>query len=185
MTARLHYSAICSLDGFVADESGRFDWARPSAEVHAFVNDQERPIGTYLYGRRMYETMRVWETLDEPEPEMRDYAAIWRAADKIVYSRTLDEVTTARTRLERELDPEAVRRLKAEAGADLSIGGAALAAEALRAGLVDELQLLLSPIVIGRGNPVLPDDVRIPLELLEERRFENGVVHLRYRILQG
>jgi dihydrofolate reductase len=179
----LIYSAICSLDGFVEDADGRFDWAMPSAEVHAFVNDEERAVGTYLYGRALYETMRVWETLDEPEPEMRDYAQIWRAADKVVYSRTLPEVTTPRTRLERTFDPEAVRRLKASS--DVSIGGATLAAEALRAGLVDELRLLLSPIVIGRGKPVLPDDLRIPLELLGERRFENGVVHVRYRVLQG
>jgi dihydrofolate reductase len=178
----LIYGAICSLDGFIADADGRFDWAAPSAEVHAFVNDEERPIGTYLYGRRMYETMRVWETLDEPEEVMRDYAAIWRAADKVVYSRTLSEVTTSRTRLERTFDADAVRQLKA--GSDVGIGGAGLAAEALRAGLVDVLWLLLTPVVVGRGTPVLPDDVRIPLELLDERRFENGVVYVRYRIVQ-
>ncbi len=179
----LLYSAICSLDGFIADADGRFEWAAPSPEVHAFVNDQERPIGTYLYGRRMYETMRVWETLDDAAPEMQDYAQIWRAADKVVYSRTLPDVTTPRTRLERTFDPDAVRALKA--AGDISVGGPGLAAEALRAGLVDELRLLLVPVVIGRGNPALPDDLRIPLELLDERRFDSGVVYVRYRILQG
>jgi dihydrofolate reductase len=177
--AKLIYSAIASLDGYVNDADGRFDWAAPDADVHACVNDEERPIGTYLYGRRMYEVMTFWETMDEPEPVMRDYAQVWRAAEKIVYSRTLDGVSTARTRLERELDPEAVRALKHER--DLSIGGAHLAAEAIRAGLVDECRLYLNPIVVGGGTRALPDDVRWPLELLDERRFDNGVVYLRYR----
>jgi dihydrofolate reductase len=185
LTAKLLYSAICSLDGFIADDSGAFDWAAPSDEVLAAVNEQERPIGTYLYGRRMYETMRAWQTMDDPAPLLREFAGIWRGADKIVYSRTLDEATTPRTRLEREFDPEAVRRLKEEATADLTVGGAALAAEALRAGLVDELSLYLNPIAVGRGNPALPGDLRIPLELVEERRFADGVVLVHYRILQG
>jgi dihydrofolate reductase len=179
----LTYFAICSLDGFIEDADGRFDWAAPSAEVHAFVNDLERPVGTYLYGRRMYETMRVWETLDDPAPEMQDFAQIWRAADKVVYSRTLPDVTTPRTRLERAFDADAVRELKERS--EVGIGGAGLAAEALRAGVVDELGLLLVPVVVGRGKAVLPAGLRLPLELLDERRFESGVVYVRYRILQG
>jgi dihydrofolate reductase len=181
--ARLIYSAIASLDGYVADEDGRFDWSAPDAEVHAFVNDEERPIGTYLYGRRMYDVMAVWETMptgpDQP-PEMRDYASIWRAADKVVYSRTLEAPRTPRTRIEREFDPGAVRALKEAAAADVSIGGPELAGQALRAGLVDQVQLYLSPVVVGGGNPALPRGVRLGLELLDERRFANGVVHLRY-----
>jgi len=177
--AKLIYSAIASLDGYVNDTEGNFDWAAPDADVHAFVNDEERPIGTYLYGRRMYEVMAAWETLDDPAPAMRDFAQIWRAAEKIVYSRTLDGVSTPRTRLERAFDPEAVRALKAER--DLSVGGPQLAAEAIRAGLVDECRLYLSPIAVGGGTRALPDDVRWPLELLAERRFGNGVVYLRYR----
>jgi dihydrofolate reductase len=176
---KLIYSAIASLDGYVNDTDGRFDWSAPDEQVHAFVNDEERPIGAYLYGRRMYEVMAFWETMDDPEPVMRDYAQIWRAAEKIVYSRTLDGVSTARTRLEREFRPEAVRALKAQR--DLSIGGPHLAAEAIRAGLVDECRLYLSPIAVGGGTRALPDDVRWPLELLDERRFGNGVVYLRYR----
>jgi dihydrofolate reductase len=177
---KLVYSAIASLDGYVNDADGNFDWAAPDAEVHAFVNDQERPIGTYLYGRRMYETMAVWETMDDPEPLMRDYAQIWRAADKVVVSRTLDEVSTPRTRLERELDPEAVRALKAHG--DVSVGGPNLAAGALRAGLVDELHLFLNPVVVGGGTAALPDGLRAELELVGERRFANGVVHVHYRV---
>jgi dihydrofolate reductase len=177
---KLVYSAIASLDGYVNDAEGNFDWAAPDAEVHAFVNDQERPIGTYLYGRRMYETMAAWETMDDPEPLMRDYAEIWRAADKVVFSTTLDAVTTPRTRLERALDPEAVRALKADG--DVSVGGASLAADVLRAGLVDELQLFLNPVVVGGGTAALPDGVRADLELLSQRRFGNGVVHVHYRV---
>ena len=186
--ANLIYTAITSLDGYVNDETGNFDWAAPDAEVHAFVNDLERSSGTYLYGRRLYEVMRFWETAheatDQPE-EVLDYARLWQAAGKIVYSRTLPEVTTARTRLERSFDPEAVRRMKADADRDLSVGGPGLAAEALRAGLVDELRVLLTPWVIGRGTHWLPDDVRMPLELLDERRFAAGVVYLRYRVTSG
>jgi dihydrofolate reductase len=173
----LVYSALASLDGYVADADGRFEWAAPDAEVHAFVNDLERGVGTMLLGRRMYDVLAVWETLDEPEPEMRDFAEIWRAADKVVYSRTLEEVSTARTRIEREFDPEAVRRLDGV----VSIGGPELAAHAFRAGLVDEIHLFLSPILVGGGTAALPDGVRRELELVEERRFGNGFVFLRYR----
>jgi dihydrofolate reductase len=182
--ANLIYSAITSLDGYVADQNGAFDWAAPSDEVHAFVNDLERPIGTYLYGRRMYEVMVVWENaeaLAAESPVMRDYADIWQAADKIVYSRTLDAVSSAKTRIERDFDPEAIRQMKAAAASHISVGGPDLAAHALRAGLVDELHLFLNPVLIGGGNPSLPDDVHLTLELLGEHRFGNGVVHLRYR----
>jgi dihydrofolate reductase len=180
--ARLIYSAIASLDGYTADASGCFDWAAPGPAVHAFVNDLEREAGTYLYGRRMYETMAVWETMDvSGEPEvMRDYADIWRAADKVVYSRTLPGVATPRTRLERAFEPEAVEEMKATAHRDLTIGGPALAAHALRTGVVDEIQLFLVPTIVGGGTRALPDELRIHLELLDERRFEGGVVYLRY-----
>jgi dihydrofolate reductase len=182
--AKLIYVAITSLDGYVADKTGNFDWAAPDAEVHTFVNDLTRPIGTHLYGRRMYEVLVAWESddilVDQP-PQMHDFAAIWRAADKIVYSRSLESASSARTRIERNFDPDAIRRLKATAERDLTVAGPDLAAEALRAGLVDEIHLFLNPIVIGAGNPALPDDVRLPLELLDERRFSSGVVYLRYR----
>src|SRR4051794_26410737 len=168
---KLIYSAIAFLDGYVADEQGSFDWAQPDEAVHAFVNDLERPIGTHLYGRRMYEVMSFWETASTAgEPAvMRDFAEIWRAADKVVYSTTLESVSSARTRIEREFDAEAVRALKAER--DVSVGGPALAAQALRAGLVDECHLFLAPVVVGGGKRALPDDVRLQLELLGERRF--------------
>jgi dihydrofolate reductase len=182
--ARLIYSAITSLDGYVADEEGRFDWAMPDHEVHQFVNDLERDVGTYLYGRRMYEVMVAWETIDtgiDEPPALRDYAAIWRAADKVVYSRTLETVSSARTRIERNFDPDAVRDLKERAARDITVGGPELAAHALRAGLVDECHLFLAPIVVGGGTPALPKDVRVALQLLDERRFGNGVVHLQYR----
>jgi dihydrofolate reductase len=179
--ANLIYSAITSLDGYVADEEGNFDWAAPDDAVHSFVNDLERPIGTYLYGRRMYEVMRAWETMDADQPVAQDFAAIWRAADKIVYSRTLETVSTARTRIERDFDPETIRKLKASAGHDLSVGGPDLAAQAIKAGLVDELDLFLTPVVVGGGKRALPDGVRLTLELLDERRFGSGVVHLQYR----
>jgi dihydrofolate reductase len=175
----LIYSAIASLDGYVEDEHGRFDWAAPDEDVHAFVNDLERPIGTHLYGRRMYETMVAWETIDDQHPVMRDYAQLWRAAEKVVYSRSLEAVSSARTRIERDFDPEAVRRLKESM--DVSIGGAALASEAIRAGLVDEYHLFLVPAVVGGGKRALPDGVRLELELLDERRFAGGAVYLRYR----
>jgi dihydrofolate reductase len=182
--AKLVYSAITSLDGYVADEGGKFDWAVPDEEVHAFVNDLERPVGTYLYGRRMYEVMAGWETAsthaDQP-PLLRDFAQIWQAADKIVYSKTLETVSSARTRIERDFDPETVRHMKAEAGRDITVGGPGLAAAALRAGLVDECHLFLVPIVVGGGKRSFPDAVRLRLELLNERRFGNGTVHLHYR----
>jgi dihydrofolate reductase len=182
--AKLIYSAITSLDGYAADEDGNFDWAAPGEEVHRFVNDLERPIGTHLYGRRMYEVMAYWETAeaatDQPTA-MQDYAAIWQTADKIVYSRTLEAASSARTRIERNFDPGAVRELKASAGPDIGVGGPELAAQAIRAGLVDEYHLFLTPIVVGGGKQALPDDVRFELELLDERRFGNGVVHLHYR----
>ena len=182
--AKLIYAVISSLDGYVADADGKFDWAAPDEEVHSFVNDLERPIGTYLYGRRMYETMVYWETAHavDGQPEvMLDFARIWREADKVVYSRTLETAASARTRIERDFDPEAIRQLKQEAERDLTVGGPGLAAEALRAGLVDELQIFLAPIAVGGGNRALPDGVRVKLELLEERRFGNGTVYARYR----
>ena len=181
--ARLIYSAIASLDGYTADEAGNFDWAAPDAELHAFVNDLERDVGTHLYGRRMYETMAVWETMDvSAEPDvMRDYAEIWRDADKVVYSRTLAAPSTPRTRIERAFDPEAVRRMKRTAGRDISVGGPSLAAHALRAGIVDEIQLFLVPAVVGGGTRALPDGLRADLDLLDERRFAGGAVYLRYQ----
>jgi dihydrofolate reductase len=182
--AKLIYSAIASLDGYVADEDGNFDWAVPDEEVHAFINDLDRPVGTYLYGRRMYETMVGWETdptLADRSPLMRDFAQIWQAADKIVYSRTLERVISARTRIERDFDPEAVRRTKAAAGRDLIVGGPDLAAHAIKAGLVDEWHLFVTPIVVGGGKRSVPDNVRVRLELLDERRFKGGVVYLHYR----
>jgi dihydrofolate reductase len=180
--ARLIYSVLASLDGYVEDESGNFDWAAPDAEVHEFVNELERPVGTYLYGRRMYETMRYWEDPpSEQPPYISEYAAIWQAADKVVYSRTLQTVPTARTRLERELDVEAVRQLKEQAPSDFSIGGPELAAQAIAAGLVDEYQLFLVPVLVGGGKRALPDGVRADLELIDERRFAGGTVYLAYR----
>jgi len=180
--SKLIYSPIASLDGYVADEDGKWDWSMPDEAVHAFVNDLARPVGTWLLGRRMYDVLAVWETMDDEQPEIRDFAEIWRSTDKVVYSRTLPEPSTARTRIERQFDPGAVRRMKDESARDLSVGGPEIAAEALRAGLVDEIQLFLSPIVVGGGNAALPNDVRVPLELLDERRFGNGVVYLRYRV---
>ena len=182
--AKLIYSAITSLDGYVADEAGKFDWAEPDEEVHRLVNDLERPVGTYLYGRRMYEVMAYWETahaLPDQPPFVRDFAEIWQGADKIVYSKTLETAATARTRIERDFDPETVRQLKASAERDITVGGPDLAAQAFKAGLVDELQLFVAPVVVGGGKQSLPDDVRLELELLDERRFGSGVVYLRYR----
>jgi dihydrofolate reductase len=182
---KLIYSAIASLDGYVEDEQGKFDWATPDDEVHAFVNDLERPIGTYLYGRRMYETMVFWETVgtgsDQPAVT-RDFAEIWQAAEKIVYSRTMRTVSSARTRIERTFDAGAIRQLKETSGADITIGGAELAGQAIAEGLVDECHLLLGPIVVGGGKRALPRNVRAQLELLDERRFRSGVVHLHYRL---
>jgi dihydrofolate reductase len=183
--ANLIYSAITSLDGYVEDPDGGIGWAAPDEEVHRFVNELERPVGTYLYGRRMYETMRSWETAQGAPDQSaagREFAEIWRGADKVVYSTTLDAVSTARTRIERTFDPDQVRELKAAAVADISVGGAHLGAHALRAGLVDELQLFLVPVVVGGGKRALPSDVRLELRLLDERRFAGGVVYLRYGI---
>ena len=181
--AKLIYSAIASLDGYIEDEQGKFDWAAPDEEVHAFVNDLERPIGTYLYGRRMYDTMVFWETVSTSgEPAaFRDFAEIWRAAEKIVYSRTLQTPSSARTRIERDLDPEAIRSLKESSDRDVSVGGPELAAQAMAAGLVDECQLFLNPVIVGGGKRALPE-LRAQLELLDERRFGGGVVFLRYAV---
>jgi dihydrofolate reductase len=182
--AKLIYSAIASLDGYVEDEHGNFDWAAPDEEVHGFVNELERPIGTYLYGRRMYETMVSWETVtgEDQSGVTRDFGEIWRQAEKIVYSRTLEQAASARTRIEHDFDAAAVARLKDSAASDISVGGAELAGQALAAGLVDECHLLLHPVIVGAGKRALPDGVRARLELLEERRFANGVVHLGYRV---
>jgi dihydrofolate reductase len=182
--AKLIYSAITSLDGYVADEDGKFDWSMPDAEVMRFLNEIERPVGTYLYGRGMYEVMAGWETAPTREnrsPTLQDFTQLWQAADKVVYSRTLEKVSTSKTRLEREFDPDAIRHMKASADRDMSVGGPELAGQALKAGLVDECHLYLTPIVVGGGKPSFPDNLRLPLELLEERRFGNGVVYVRYR----
>jgi dihydrofolate reductase len=187
--AKLIYSVITSLDGYIEDEEGSFGWAAPDEEVFGFVNEMERPVGTYLYGRRMYETMRFWETAGagpsgqpgQPSVE-RDFAELWQAADKIVYSTSLDAVSSAKTRLEREFDPRVIREMKATRERDITVGGPDLAAQAFKAGLVDECQLFLTPVVVGGGKPSLPGNVRLGLELLGERRFRNGVVFLRYRI---
>ena len=186
--AHLIYSAISSLDGYIEDMQGKFDWAAPDKEVHGFINNLERPAGTYLFGRRMYETMLVWETdpnLAADSPITRDFAEIWQAANKIVYSRTLETVSTRKTQLERTFDPESIRQLKEAVEQDILIGGPELAAHAFRAGLIDECQLFLTPILVGGGKRSLPDNVRMDLELLEERRFGSGVVFLRYRTRQG
>ena len=177
----LVYSTLASLDGYIEDVNGRFDWARPDAEVHAFFNELERPIGTFLYGRRMYETMVAWETIEDERSFMRDYAELWRAAEKVVYSRSLESVSSARTRIERDFDAGSVRQLKETARADVSIGGPELAGQAFEAGLVDECQLILVPVLVGGGKRMFPDGLRADLELLEERRFAGGVVYLRYR----
>ena len=177
---RLTYAAITSLDGYVADAQGSWDWSVPDEEVHAFVNERTRPARTHLYGRRMYEVLVAWETMDDPAPLMREFAEIWRAADKVVYSTTLPEARSARTRIERRFDPEAVRAIKAQG--DCVIGGPDLAGQALAAGLVDEIELFLSPVVVGGGTPALPDGARLDLALVDERRFGNGVVHLAYRV---
>jgi dihydrofolate reductase len=184
--AKLIYAAITSLDGYTADADGSFSWAAPDEEVHSFINDLERGVGTYLYGRRMYEVMVAWEHpetfADDDDPITEDYARIWQAADKVVFSTTLETVSSERTGIERRFDADKVRQLKADSSRDLSVSGAHLAAEALRAGLVDECHLFLCPFVVGGGTASLPDDVRLELELLHERRFGNGVVHLHYRV---
>jgi dihydrofolate reductase len=186
--AKLIYSAIASADGYVEDAAGNFGWAAPDEEVLRFVNELEQPIGTYLYGRGMYETMRYWETA-RPVPgqpaAVQEFTSIWQAAEKIVFSTTLPSVPEARTRIERDFDPGMIRRLKSAAQRDLTVGGANLAAHALRAGLVDELQLFLVPAVVGGGKRALPDGVRSDLELLDMRRFANGAIYLRYRWCAG
>jgi dihydrofolate reductase len=183
--AKLIYAAITSLDGSIEDAEGKFDWAAPDEQVHAFVNDLERPVGTYLYGRRMYQTMVFWESppdLAVQPPVVQDFANIWQAADKIVYSKTLRTVSSAKTRIEREFDVEEVRQLKAKAARDLTVGGPELAAQAIEAGLVDEYQLFLVPVVVGGGKRWLPGNgVHVNLELLDQRRFRNGTVYLHYR----
>jgi dihydrofolate reductase len=181
---KLIYSAITSLDGYVADKDSNFDWSEPDEGVHAFVNDLMRSVGTHLYGRRMYEVLVAWETMDLADQPtfILDFAQIWRAADKIVYSTTLEAPSSSKTRIERTFDADAIRQMKATAERDITIGGPGLAAEAIRAGLVDEFHQLLSPIVVGGGNPALPDDLHWELELLDECRFDNGVVHLGYRV---
>jgi dihydrofolate reductase len=181
--AKLIYSAIASLDGYIEDEQGKFGWAEPDEEVHAFANELQRPVGTYLYGRRMYETMSAWETLGVAgQPSvLRGFGELWRGADKIVYSTTLQSVSTARTRLERRFDPDIVRQLKAAVAKDLAVGGAALAAAAFAAGLVDELHLFLVPVLVGGGKQALPKGVRLQLELEDERSFSSGFAYLRYR----
>lgn len=183
--AKLVYSAIASLDGYVADERGKFDWAVPDEDVHAFVNDLVRPIGTYLYGRRMYEVMAGWESdraLEGDAPLLRDFATIWRSAEKVVYSTTLQNVSTAKTRIARSFDAEAVRQMKAEAHSDITVGGPNLAAQAMACGLVDELHLFFAPVVVGGGTRSLPSNIFLTLELLDERRFDSGFVHLHYRV---
>ena len=183
--AVLLYTVIVSLDGYTVDADGKFDWAEPAEDVHAHVNEQERSIGTYLYGRRLYETMAVWEALgtgpDDP-PVIREYGEVWRSADKVVYSTGLDAVSTSRTRIERTFDPEAVRALKAAADGELSVGGATLAAAALRAGLVDECRIYVAPAVVGGGTRWLPDEIRLTLDLLDEHRFASGMIYLRYAV---
>jgi dihydrofolate reductase len=184
--ARLVYANLTSLDLYVNDTNGDFQWAEPDAEVHAFVNDLERPMRTYLYGRRLYEVMAVWDTLDTSDepPEMRDYAQQWREADKVVYSSSLSEVTTSRTRLERAFDPDVVRALIRDADTDVAIGGPTLAAHAFAAGLVDDVHLFLNPVIVGGGTRALPDGASVQLELVDEHRFANGVVHLHHRVLR-
>ena len=185
--AKLIYVTPTSLNGYIADETGDFDWAAPDEEVHAFINDVVRPIGTYLYGRKMYQTMAVWETPDVipgRTPAILDFARIWQAADKIVYSKSLETVSTRKTRLERDFDPQVVRGLKSQLHHDVAVGGPTLAAHAIRAGLVDEYHLFVVPVMIGGGKPVLPGNVRVTLELLDERSFDKGMVYLRYRAIR-
>ena len=184
--AKLIYVMPASLDGYIADEGGSFDWSVPSQEFLTFINDLLRPIGTILYGRRMYETMAVWETPDvlpgTKTPADLDFARIWQTTEKIVYSRSLQSVSTAKTRVERDFVPQAVRDLKAQSPHDISVSGPNLAVQAIRAGLVDEIHLFLIPIILGGGKPVLPRNARINLELLDEHRFADGWVYLRYRV---
>ncbi len=185
MTRNLIYSMLTSLDGYIADEDAKFDWAVPDDEVHSFINELEQPVDTYLYGRRMYETMVAWETMhtraDQPRA-IAEFAHMWQAANKVVYSRTLETVSSARTRIKRDFDPEEVRQMKAQAGGDMAVSGPELAAYAFKAQLIDELHLFIAPIVVGGGKQALPNNVRLKLELIDERRFGNGMVYLRYRV---
>ncbi len=184
--AKLIYVSNVSLDGYIEDEHGSFDWTAPDDELFAFITDLVRPIGTYLYGRRLYDTMALWETdpaLGASSGLMADFAAVWQAADKVVYPTTLDAVSTTRTRLERDFHPASVRDMKASATADLTLGGAHLAAQALKAGLIDECHLFIRPVLVGGGKPALPSDLRVDLELLDDRQLGSGVVYLRYRVL--
>lgn len=183
--AKLIYMTIASLGGYIEDESGKFDWAMPDEAVHGFINDLVRSAGTYLYGRRMYETMIGWETdpsLADQSPLLRDFAQIWQSADKIIYSKTLEAAATGKTRIERDFDPNAIRQMMAAAARDIMIGGPNLAQHAFKAGLVDECHLFLVPVLVGGGKPCLPGNVRLNLELLNIRQFANGTVHLRYRV---
>lgn len=183
--AKLRYTFLVSLDGYIEDAHGNFDWAAPGYDVHAFVNDVERNVGTFLFGRRMYETMAAWESpemLSDENAPVRDFAALWHAADKVVYSTTLADVTTARTRIERSFDPAAIARLKAESPRDVAIGGANLAALAFAAGLVDVVSLFVFPVLVGGGKPVFPPGVHLPLKLLDEHRFADGTVYLSYAV---
>jgi dihydrofolate reductase len=189
VAGRLTYVVNCSLDGYYEDADGRFDWSEPDEELHQWYNDLLRPIGTLLYGRRLYETMAVWETepsLAAESPILADFAAVWQDADKVVYSTTLEAPLTKRTRIERTFDPEAVRALKADASTDLAIGGGELASHAFRAGLVDEVHVVVAPVAVGGGKPILPADVRLELEPPEVRRFDGtGAVSLRYGVKTG
>lgn len=183
--AKLIYMTIASLDGYIEDESGKFDWAAPDEAAHGFINDLVRSAGTYLYGRRMYETMIGWETeptLADQSPLLRDFAQIWQSADKIVFSKTLEAAATGKTRIERDFDPDAIRQMKATTERNIMIGGPNLAQHAFTAGLVDECHLFLVPVLVGGGKPGLPVDVRLNLELLNAGQFANGTVHLRYRV---
>ena len=186
--AHLIYTTNMSLDGYTEDRDGKFSQTDPSEEVFRFITNLIRADGTHLYGRRMYESMMVWETepnLAAQSPLMRDFAQVWQAADKIVYSRTLEAASTRKTKIERNFDPKAIRRLKESVEQDIHIGGAELAAQAFRSGLIDECCLFITPIIVGGGKPALPDNVQLDLELLNERRFGNGAVFLRYRTRQG
>jgi dihydrofolate reductase len=182
--SKLIYIANVSLDGFIEDAHGSFEWTEPNEEGFVFITDLIRPVGTFLYGRRLYETMAVWETDASlaAQSELRaDFAETWQAADKVVYSTTLPAVSTARTRLERSFDTNSVRAMKRSATGDLTVGGANLAAQAFKDGLVDEIHLFIGPVLVGGGKPALPRDARVELELVDERRFTNGIVYVRYR----
>jgi dihydrofolate reductase len=186
--AKLIYSPITSLDGYIADKNGNFDWAAPDEEVHTFINHLMRSIGTHLYGHQMYDVMVAWEVVDQLPNQplsMLEFAKIWKAADKVVYSKTLHEVSSARTRIERAFNPDAVRQMKAERDRDMAVAGPNLAAQAIKAGLVDEIHLFITPILVGGGKQALPDDVLVKLELLGEHRFASGVVHLHYKVKSG